>query len=280
MNALYNKVIVAFCEGQHDVSFLSRILLVNGFLLENKKIGQLPSPFDKRFAKELGDIRIPDKKLGFQPNGPKLPSVFFSKEKTLVFIHNLNGDERESERKELIKMYKDLSGIDDFSIKIPYRFLFFFDADEHGIDARINKIRTEIGIDDATQLSNGSVLDFEDNEWGGYIFHDIKNKFGTLEDQLLGYFLNKNLSLKNDIETFLRKHQLESDNTRKFISSNIEERYKGASQYYEKKSILGVYTQLQFSGVSNAVMINQTDFIKVTDIRNCQQCITIFGLFS
>lgn len=47
----YNRVIVAFCEGQHDVAFLSRILLVNGFLLQDLKIGQLPPPFDKRFEK-------------------------------------------------------------------------------------------------------------------------------------------------------------------------------------------------------------------------------------
>jgi hypothetical protein len=29
-----NKIIIAFCEGQHDISFLSRILFVDGFVAQ------------------------------------------------------------------------------------------------------------------------------------------------------------------------------------------------------------------------------------------------------
>ncbi|OVU90535.1 hypothetical protein B6I94_07965 [Klebsiella pneumoniae] len=93
-------------------------------------------------------------------------------------------------------MYKELSGTDDFSIEIAYRFLYFFDADELGIDARITDIKNEIGLEEATQLSNGSIIDFDGSEWGGYIFHDIQTQLGTLEDQLLGYFHNKSQQLQ------------------------------------------------------------------------------------
>ncbi|MDH8308113.1 hypothetical protein QIG59_28115, partial [Klebsiella pneumoniae] len=72
------------------------------FLLQDLKIGQLPPPFDKRFEKELSQVRIPDKKLGFQPNGPKLPSVCFYHDGNLIFIHNLNGDGKSRERAELV----------------------------------------------------------------------------------------------------------------------------------------------------------------------------------
>lgn len=131
-------------------------------------------------------------------------------------------------------MYKELSGTDDFSIEIAYRFLYFFDADELGIDARITDIKNEIGLEEATQLSNGSIIDFDGSEWGGYIFHDIQTQLGTLEDQLLGYFHNKSQQLQQDILSFLQTNLLIQERTKRFISSNAGESYIGRSQYYEK----------------------------------------------
>ena len=32
------KIIIAFCEGQHDIAFLSRILFVDGFIPYKKRI--------------------------------------------------------------------------------------------------------------------------------------------------------------------------------------------------------------------------------------------------
>jgi len=275
----YEKVIIAICEGQHDVAFLSRVLLVNGFSLQNKKIGQLPKPFNKRFEVELTEVRVPDRKLGFQAPGPNLPSVSFVKDGRLVFVHNLNGDGRVKERQKLIKMYRDLSGEDDFSIQIPYRFLYFFDADDIGIQKRLNEIHEEVGLDDSIALSNGSVITFDGVEWGGYIFHDVQTDVGTLEDLLLSHFDNKVASLKSSIETFLLSNQLEEERTKRFIFNEDGEAYTGKSKYYAKKSVLGVFGQLQFSGSSNAVMINQTDFLRAVDISGCQQCSIINGLF-
>lgn len=275
----YQKVIIAICEGQHDVAFLSRVLLVNGFSLEDKKIGQLPIPFNKRFEAELSEVRVPDRKLGFQTPGPNLPSASFKKDDRLVFVHNLNGDGRAIERQKLIKMYRELSGNDDFSTQIPYRFLYFFDADEIGIYQRLTEIHEEVGLDDTITLSNGSVVTFDEVEWGGYIFHDIETDVGTLEDLLLSHFDNKVESLKSSIETFLGINRLEEERTKRLIFDGNQETYTGRSKYYDKKSILGVFGQLQFSGVSNAVLINQTDFLRAEDIRHCQQCSIISGLF-
>lgn len=90
-------------------------------------------------------------------------------------------------------------------------------------------------------------------------FHDVQTQLGTLEDQLLGYFHNKSQQLQQDILSFLQTNLLIQERTRRFISSNAGESYSGRSQYYEK-SVLGMYAQLQFSGVSNAVLISNTDF--------------------
>jgi len=275
----YEKVIVAICEGQHDVAFLSRVLLVNGFSIQDKKIGQLPEPFNKRFEVELTEVRVPDRKLGFQAPGPNLPSVSFEKDGRLVFVHNLNGDGRVKERKKLIKMYRDLSGDDDFSIQIPYRFLYFFDADDIGVRDRLSEIHGEVGLDESVELSNGKVVTFEGIEWGGYIFHGDQADKGTLEDLLLSHFDNKVTSLKSSIETFLVSNRLDEERTKRFIFNEGVEAYSGKSKYYTKKSVLGVFGQLQFSGSSNAVMINQTDFLKAADIVGCQQCILINTMF-
>ncbi|HHA1451641.1 TPA: hypothetical protein ACOEDJ_001459 [Enterobacter asburiae] len=275
----YEKVIIAICEGQHDVAFLSRVLLVNGFTLENKKIGQLPVPFNKRFEVELSEVRVPDKKLGFQAPGPNLPSASFKKDGRLVFVHNLNGDGRVRERQKLIEMYRELSGDDDFSTMIPYRFLYFFDADDIGIQERLTEIHDEVGLDESITLSNGSVVSFDGVEWGGYIFHDVQTDVGTLEDLLLNHFDNKVVSLKTSIEEFLLSNRLDEERTKTFVFNEGGEEYTGRSKYYNKKSVLGVFGQLQFSGSSNAVMINQTDFLRAVDIRGCQQCIIISGLF-
>ncbi|HFT3190286.1 TPA: hypothetical protein ACHV3Y_005306 [Klebsiella variicola] len=158
-------------------------------------------------------------------------------------------------------------------------FYTFFNADELGIEARITEIKNEIGLEESTQLSNGSIIDFDGSEWGGYIFHDVHTQRGTLEDQLLGYFHNKSQQLQQDILHFLQTNVLLLERTRRFVSTNAGESYSGRSQYYEKKSVLGMYAQLQFSGVSNAFLISNTDFLKAVDINRCQQCALINSLF-
>jgi len=101
-----NKIIIAFCEGQHDIAFLSKILFIDGFKPYKKKIKDFIKPLNEQFIKKLPNKEIGDKKLGFQSDY-MLPSVaLYKDEKILVFLHNLNGDGKKNERNKILSKCK------------------------------------------------------------------------------------------------------------------------------------------------------------------------------
>lgn len=131
------KIIICFCEGQHDIAFLSRVLFVNDFIPYKNKIGDFVKPLNKQYTSILTKTEIADRKLGFYTDY-RLPSVALYKEKTLALFHDLGGDKRVSERKKILDMYRNLRGDDDdFSPSLHFRFLYFFDADLNGIEQKI-----------------------------------------------------------------------------------------------------------------------------------------------
>jgi len=281
MNASpFDRVVVSFCEGQHDVAFVSRLLLADGFVVYNKKIREFPTPFSNRFETELGHIGIPDKTLGYQASSALLPSIALNKGRTWVFLHNVGGDSKNETRNELVRMYRGLSAHDDFSLVIPYRFLYFFDSDNIGVNSRVASVAEEIGMNPEVNLQNGNIVNFDNVQWGTYIFHDSGNQLGTLENLILGYFENKIPNLHSNIINFLRANAIPAGSTRKMKIRNGAEVYYGQSRYAENKSIIGVYGQLQFSGMSNSSLLESTDFMKAMDFIACQHCQTITALFA
>ncbi|MDJ0046876.1 hypothetical protein QM574_20195 [Pantoea ananatis] len=276
----FDRVVVSFCEGQHDVAFISRLLLVDGFVVYNKKIKEFPEPFSDRFKTELGNIGIPDKMLGFQAPSALLPSIALNKGRVWVFLHNVGGDSKHETRNALVKMYRDLSAPDDYSFIIPYRFLYFFDSDNIGVNSRVASVAQEIGMNPEVNLQNGNIVFFDEVQWGTYIFHNSEDQLGTLENLILGYFANKIPNLHSSIIAFLRANAIPGSSTRKMKFNNGAEVYYGQSRYAENKSIIGVYGQLQFSGMSNSSLLENTDFMKAADFLGCNHCQAIKGLFA
>jgi len=222
---------------------------------------------------------LADRKLGYQSPNFLLPSVALEFEGKIVLLHNLNGDGRSAERKKLIKLYSELVGDDDFSKDFNYefRFLFFFDADDHGVPNRLSEMTAE--LDMQTALSNGSVVAYGTHELGCYIYHENDGDTGVLEDILLGHFSAKDNDLLEHVSNFLSNHQLEEERTKELhVIDGVEQR-KGASKYSEKKSKVNLFGQLQFSGMNNSVIISKSDFLKMDDIENCPQCMIIKNMF-
>ncbi len=274
-----NKVVVVACEGQHDISFITRILHTAGFKTDSRKIKDFPFPFNTLFAGIAGKMVLADRKLGYQSPNFLLPSVALEFEGKIVLLHNLNGDGRSAERKKLIKLYSELVGDDDFSKDFNYefRFLFFFDADDHGVPNRLSEMTAE--LDMQTALSNGSVVAYGTHELGCYIYHENDGDTGVLEDILLGHFSAKDNDLLEHVSNFLSNHQLEEERTKELhVIDGVEQR-KGASKYSEKKSKVNLFGQLQFSGMNNSVIISKSDFLKMDDIENCPQCMIIKNMF-
>lgn len=48
-----NKIIIVFCEGDHDIAFLSRVLYVHGFTPYNKKVKDFLHPLNKLYMNNL-----------------------------------------------------------------------------------------------------------------------------------------------------------------------------------------------------------------------------------
>jgi hypothetical protein len=274
-----NKIIIAFCEGQHDIAFLSRILFVDGFTFYNKKIKDFIKPLNKQYETELSKKKIADKKLGFQSEY-MIPSVALHKdENILVLLHNLNGDSRTNERKEILTMYNNIqSKDDDFTNEfyLNFRFLYFFDADDKGIAIRVGEINSELDL--SAKLEHNKINTIDLHEWGCYVFHKDKNS-GDLEYILLDLMKQNNENIFINSEKFIEQNILENARQKRYICNNNEEKFNGAIQYKKEKSIISIAGQLQFSGSSNAVIIANSDYIKKSDMSNNIHCINISKLF-
>jgi hypothetical protein len=273
-----NKIIIAFCEGQHDIAFLSRILFVDGFTAYNKKIKNFIKPLNEQYKAELSKKEIADKKLGFQSEYI-IPSIALHKdENILVLLHNLNGDSRTNERKEILAMYKNIQSKDDdfTNFNLDFRFLYFFDADDKGITTRVNEINNELDL--SAKLEHNKINTIDLYEWGCYIFHKDENS-GDLEDILLDLMKPNNENIFINSERFIEQNTLESTRQKRYICNNNEEKFSSAIQFKKEKSIISIAGQLQFSGSSNAVIIANSDYIKKSDMSANSHCINISKLF-
>jgi len=274
-----NKIIIAFCEGQHDIAFLSKILFVDGFKPYNKKIKEFIEPLNKLFIKKLPNKEIGDKKLGFQSEY-MVPSVaLYKDENILVLLHNLNGDGKATERNKILSMYQNIqSEDDDFTneFNLNFRFLYFFDADDKGIETRVDEINSELNLSDKLEHNKVNVIGAD--EWGCYVFHKDENS-GDLEDILLDLMKPSNESIFTNSLSFLTTNALTGNRQKEFICNDTEEKYKDRVKFKEKKSIISIAGQLQFSSMNNSVIIAKSDYIKKSDISSNTHCINIIKLF-
>jgi len=274
-----DKIIITFCEGQHDISFLSKILFVDGFTPYKKKIKDFIKPLNKQFETELSKKKIADKKLGFHSEY-MLPSVALHRnEKILVLLHNLNGDSKITERKKILSMYQNIQSEEDgFSkeFNLNFRFIYFFDADNKGIIARVDELNSELKLD--SKLEHNKICTINSDEWGCYVFHKDEN-CGDLEDILLDLMKPNNETIFENSLSFLKMNSVDESRQKEFTCNDREERYKSRVKFKEKKSIISVAGQLQFSSMSNSVIIAKSDYIKKSDISANSHCIEISQLF-
>lgn len=271
-----NKVVVVLCEGQHDIAFISRVLKANNFLPYNKKIKQFQQPLNSLFEQTLKAKTISDKKLGFQSDY-LIPSVALSNDTTLVLFHSMGGDARTRERGEVLEMYQDLSGDDDFSqLDFSLRFVICLDADDVGVSNRLDELSKEIGLED--NFEQGKIINFKNFEYGAFIYHD-GNDTGCLEDVLLKIVKKSEPNILDGASRFLEDNKLDAERTREHVCTASSQVYKGSSKYKDKKSILSVAGQLQFSGMNNSVFIANTDYITYKELTIDDDCKLILGLF-
>ncbi len=145
-----NKYIIVFCEGDHDIAFLSRLLFVEGFAPYNKKIKEFPKPLDDLYKTNLANKKIEDTEFKYQKPNQKVPYTVLFKEQTLIIFHNLGGDGNilNGKAQSIEEQYIELNDKARLEIegyeKLNYRFLYFLDADEEGVARRITQLKDKL----------------------------------------------------------------------------------------------------------------------------------------
>lgn len=279
-----NKYIIVFCEGDHDIAFLIRLLFVEGFTSYEKKVREFPKPLDDLYKTNLANKKIEDIEFKYQKPNQKVPYTVLFKEQTLVIFHNLGGDGNilNGKAQSIEKQYIELNDKARLEIegyeKLNYRFLYFLDADEEGVATRITQLREKL---EASKLQHYE-LSLKDNyEIGCAIFYktDDVNTKGKLENILLELMKSENDTIFDSSQTFIEEHKHPELRQKKFICNDMDEKYDGSTNFKEDKSIISIAGQLQFSGSNNSVIIANSDYIKKEDILNNGHCQKIIKLF-
>lgn len=278
-----SKYTIVFCEGAHDVAFILRILKNNNYSEITDEIKNL-----KEFNIELINYFIEGqsrrvKSFAFNPNN-KIPKYVLRKKdgNEFIFLHDLGGDKNEDVRKIIKERYLNLISPkedDDYSkdiIKdISYRFLYFFDADEKGCEVRKSEIEEELNI---SGLENGKIKKIDNKiEYGIYIFCNSETKKGTLEDILLKILQENENPLYKNITDFLEKNSICPERRKNY--DDQKKKHSGQEKYNEKKTIVGIFGQLQLSGVNNQVIIEKTDYFKNEQLQSLKEYNEILNLF-
>ncbi len=281
-----NKYIIVFCEGEHDIAFLTRILFVEGYSPYDKKVNEFPNPLNELFKINLANKKIEDIEFKYQKPNQKVPFTVLFKENTLIIFHNLGGDGnilKNNNAQEIVEQYISLNDEARRKIqkyeKLNYRFLYFLDSDNEGVETRISELENKLEI---SNLEHYQTNIKDDNEFGCAVFYkteDEQNKYGKLEDIILALMKPDNIDIFDASSTFIQSNLLDGKRQKKFICNHLKEKHYGSKNFKQEKSIISIAGQLQFSGSANSVIIANSDYIKKSDIEANVQCQNIIKMF-
>jgi hypothetical protein len=287
-----NNTIFILTEGDHDSAFLYRILKANGFTSYKKKIKDYPAPLNSFLEKDIINVSIPEVKIQ-HARTRFLPYYVMQSGDNLIFIYSIGGDTKNEIRTALVSSLNafNVDDEDDLAIQaLPnttMSVLYFFDADDKGTDSRIAQVIDEIKpafskftFRENSHYKASAFYQIEDLKVGTYIFREVAEDKGMLEDILLPLMQQDNVDIFEAAETFLStnttctlfKDKLQYDETGTILKKVNTVRYN------HRKSLIGTVGQLQKSGMSNAVCISQTDYLsnpKILDNDTCKEIIEL-----
>ena len=291
------QMIFVFCEGPHDVAFITRILKTINFKSnDSTKISDFPFPFNKMIKNEVVKTDVEQLNL-VEIRRNLLPASTLKDDRNLVFLYSLGGDSKREARIRILNDFKLLIPeegeivADRLPIGASISVLYFFDADNAGVGSRLNLINTEIQevfpeILNGQFQNVGEVIDASGINVGNFIFTGPDNNTGKLEDILIPLMQQDNDDVFKEARNYLSIH---FDDARLFpmklawenntIVENRSTRARDKEKYDEKKSLIGVVGQLQRSGKSNVVCISDSDYITLSKINDCEKCNQIITFF-
>ncbi|MCG8894598.1 hypothetical protein G1K73_12695 [Tenacibaculum finnmarkense] len=289
-----NNTLFILTEGDHDSAFLYRILKANGFTSYSVKIKDYPAPLNSFLQTDIINVSIPEVKVQ-QARTRFLPYYVMQKGDNLIFIYSIGGDSKNEIRTALVSALNafNIDDEDDLAIQaLPnttMSVLYFFDADDKGTDFRVAQIIEEIKpafpkfkFEENSNYNASAFYQIEDLKIGAYIFREVEEDKGMLEDIMLPLMQDGNEDVFLAAETFLTtnttctlfKDKLKYDETETVLKKVNKQKYS------HRKSIIGTIGQLQKSGKSNTVCISDADYLNKDKILNNQTCKDIVELIN
>ena len=262
------NIIPVFCEGPHDAAFLSKILKANSFKSnDDTKISEFPEPYNNLLQNEAKKSDVYSLNLQ-EIRRVMIPSTSLIYGNNYIFLYAMGGVSAFEKRKKLLNQINDFIPKSDYEIDIlpsntMFTVLYFLDADNLGVESRLNEINSEIKqVIKEFDYKNPTSIYKDKLSIGSYIFTDHNEKTGKLEDIILP------IMTQNNDEIF--------KSSKSFIKENFSKERVKKNNFDEKKSIINVAGQLQKSGASNVVCISQTDYLSVDKILQSIMCKNIF----
>ena len=275
------NVTITFCEGPHDVAFLSKILKTDFYKTCNIKIKAYPKPLNSIFENSLKNQSYEELNIE-QVSSKIIPRKILKKDENIILLYALGGNRQYARATKILTTFIDLSvteegliGADDNK----YNFLFFNDADED-LDVEVEKINDFLTTyyKKDINLSHNEIKE----SLGIYIFsHDGKK--GTLESLLKSIIQEDNSELCSDIEEFYLKYFNEDKLKRLKLTTQdnvlVEKRNGKLQKEYKTKATINIAGQLQNSGASQVVTIEHSDLLTLDKLQNNQGVQEIIEFF-
>jgi hypothetical protein len=292
------QLVIVLCEGPHDVAFLVRILKCEGFESNEKtKIGDFPPPLNDLLKQEAQKADV--ERLNLQEiSKVLLPFKTLKRDENYLFFYSLGGDGKKAERQKMLETLLSYIPVDAGEISVlptdtKLALLYFFDADEGGVKARIRAVNEEINgillLETDVFANHAETKTVHQILLGNYIFSDPRTGKGRLEDILLPLMSKNNDGIFNGAKKFLQeqfdqqrlfklKLKRENNIVHEYRSQKKDDKFK----FDPSKSQIGVAGQLQESGFSNVVAISNSDYLTFDKIKNdavCQEIARFFNDF-
>lgn len=276
------KIVVTFCEGPHDVSFLTRLLKTACYkTFHNIKIKEYPTPLNGILKGSLlNEAKFVELKID-QLSSVLIPKKILKKDDRIVLLYAIGGNRQYARTKDIIDKFIDthsssivsgdevagFAGIEQSDIS----FIFFNDADKSFNDEvkKVNTFLKEYFHDDSFSVEHNNYVDFKDLKYGLYLFSKDGN-MGNLEDHLIELMFAENEAIFNDAKQYYDKHFSDLRLMRKKIQcldltpTVVDDKVQ---TIYQNKSLITIAGQLQNSGASQNVTIDYSDYLTLEKIQ-------------
>jgi hypothetical protein len=275
------NIIILLTEGDHDAAFLYRILKANGFTKFSNVIRKFPPPLNELLSADVLNVSIPE--VNIQSARTRfLPSNVVTEGENILLIYAIQGDSRGDIRTKLIDAFNSFNTKNPQQIQVSkdttVSVLYFLDADDKGIDARLTEINNELtaafaGVEFEKFTANASLKTVDDILIGAYIFVKAGEQTGKLEDILLPMMEAGNEDIFKVANSFLSIHEstkLYKDKIELNEDKSIKKVF--GDKYHPKKSLIGTIGQLHKSGKSNTVCISDAHYLNDEKLKASGVC--------